>query len=201
MPYLYKTSIETSKSGIPTMRAMVLEFTGDKNCNYIDKQYMLGDSLLVAPIFNDESMAEYYLPKGIWTNFFTGESKRGGEWITEKHDYLSIPLMVRENSIIVMGAHDDRPDYDYADGAEVRIYALQEGKEASTVVYDMKQNVDLSVNVKNEDGKLSIHTKGTKPFTIRLVNVKAVSVNGGSVITEGNDTIITPESNEIEVNF
>ncbi len=201
MPYLYKTSIETSKSGIPTMRAMVLEFTGDKNCNYIDKQYMLGDSLLVAPIFNDESMAEYYLPKGIWTNFFTGESKRGGEWITEKHDYLSIPLMVRENSIIVMGAHDDRPDYDYADGAEVRIYALQEGKEASTVVYDMKQNVDLSVNVKNEDGKLSIHTKGTKPFTIRLVNVKAVSVNGCSVITEGNDTIITPESNEIEVNF
>ena len=60
---------------------MVLEFTKDKTCHYLDKQYMLGDSLLVAPIFNDESKAEYYLPQGIWTNFFTGKEYRGGAWI------------------------------------------------------------------------------------------------------------------------
>ena len=199
MPYLYKTSVETSKSGVPTMRAMVLEFTEDKNCNYIDKQYMLGDNLLVAPIFNDESIAEYYLPKGTWTNFFTGEEKNGGEWITEKHDYLSIPLMVRENSIVIMGAHDDKPDYDYADGAEVRIYALQDGKEASSVVYDMKQNVDLTVSAKKDGGKISIHTEGNKPFSIRLVNVKAASANGAAVAIDGNDTIVTPSSNDMEI--
>ena len=199
MPYLYKTSVETSKSGVPTMRAMVLEFTEDKNCNYIDKQYMLGDNLLVAPIFNDESIAEYYLPKGTWTNFFTGEEKNGGEWITEKHDYLSIPLMVRENSIVIMGAHDDKPDYDYADGAEVRIYALQDGKEASSVVYNMKQNVDLTVSAKKDGGKISIHTEGNKPFSIRLVNVKAASANGAAVAIDGNDTIVTPSSNDMEI--
>ena len=199
MPYLYKTSVETSKSGVPTMRAMVLEFTEDKNCNYVDKQYMLGDNLLVAPIFNDESIAEYYLPKGTWTNFFTGEEKNGGEWITEKHDYLSIPLMVRENSIVIMGAHDDKPDYDYADGAEVRIYTLQDGKEAASVVYDMKQNVDLTVSVKKEGGKISIHTEGSKPYTIRLVNVKAASADGATVTVDGNDTLVTPSSNDIEI--
>ncbi len=64
MPYLYKTAIETSVTGVPTMRSMVLEYTEDKTCHYVDKQYMLGDNLLVAPIFNDQSMAEYYLPKG-----------------------------------------------------------------------------------------------------------------------------------------
>lgn len=199
MPYLYKTSVETSKSGVPTMRAMVLEFTEDKNCNYVDKQYMLGDNLLVAPIFNDESIAEYYLPKGTWTNFFTGEEKNGGEWITEKHDYLSIPLMVRENSIVIMGAHDDKPDYDYADGAEVRIYTLQDGKEAASVVYDMKQNVDLTVSAKKEGGKISIHTEGSKPYTIRLVNVKAASADGATVTVDGNDTLVTPSSNDIEI--
>ena len=199
MPYLYKTSVETSKSGVPTMRAMVLEFTEDKNCNYVDKQYMLGDNLLVAPIFNDESIAEYYLPKGTWTNFFTGEEKNGGEWITEKHDYLSIPLMVRENSIVIMGAHDDKPDYDYADGAEVRIYTLQDGKEAASVVYDMKQNVDLTVSAKKEGGKISIHTEGGKPYTIRLVNVKAASADGATVTVDGNDTLVTPSSNDIEI--
>lgn len=199
MPYLYKTSVETSKSGVPTMRAMVLEFTEDKNCSYVDKQYMLGDNLLVAPIFNDESIAEYYLPKGIWTNFFTGEEKNGGEWITEKHDYLSIPLMVRENSMVVMGAHDDKPDYDYADGAEVRIYSLQDGKEASTVVYDMKQNVDLTVSAKKDGGKITVSANGCKPFTIRLVNVKAASANGAEITVDGNDTIITPNDKNIKI--
>ncbi len=199
MPYLYKTSVETSKFGVPTMRAMVLEFTEDKNCSYIDKQYMLGDNLLVAPIFNEESIAEYYLPKGTWTNFFTGEEKNGGEWITEKHDYLSIPLMVRENSIVVMGAHDDKPDYDYADGAEVRIYALQDEKEASTVVYDMKQHVDFTITAKKSAGKIDISADGTKPYTIRLVNVKAASANGAAITVDENDTLVTPNAKNMEI--
>ena len=107
--------------------------------------------------------------------------------------------MVRENPIVVMGAHDDRPDYDYADGAEVHIYALQEGQEASAVVYDMDQNADMTVTAKNEGGKISIHADGKKPYTIRLVNVKAASANGGTITVNGNDTVVAPERNEIEV--
>ena len=133
MPYLYKTAITASRTGIPCMRSMVLEFTEDKMCNYLDKQYMLGDSLLVAPIFNDESRAEYYLPTGIWTNFFTGKEYKGGTWVEEQHGYLSIPLMVRENSIVAIGAHDDKPDYDYADSCELRIYALHDGIKTETM--------------------------------------------------------------------
>ena len=73
MPYLYRNAIETSKTGIPMMRSMVLEFTEDKNCAYLATQYMLGDSLLAAPIFRDDSIAEYYLPEGTWTSLLTGE--------------------------------------------------------------------------------------------------------------------------------
>lgn len=49
---------------------------------YLDKQYLLGDSLLVAPVFNEDGVAEYYLPNdgGDWTDFFTGEKKEGGKW-------------------------------------------------------------------------------------------------------------------------
>ena len=68
MPYLYRNAIETHETGIPMMRSMVLEYTADPNCAYLDKQYMLGDSLLVAPIFNDKSMAKFYLQEGRWTN-------------------------------------------------------------------------------------------------------------------------------------
>ena len=190
MPYLYKTAIETSVTGVPTMRSMVLEYTEDKTCHYVDKQYMLGDNLLVAPIFNDQSMAEYYLPKGTWTDFFTGEEKKGCGWITEKHGYLSIPLMVKENSIVAIGAHDDKPDYDYGDGAELRLYALKDGKNAEAVVYGMDQKEEIAMTAKREGNQIHITVKSDWNYAVRLVNVAAASVSAGDVKTEGKDTVI-----------
>ena len=203
MPYLYQTSITASTTGIPTMRSMVLEFTSDKNCQYLDKQYMLGDNLLVAPIFNDESRAEYYLPKGIWTNFFTGKEYKGGTWVEETHSYLSIPLMVRENSIVAIGAHDDRPDYDYADGCELRVYALHDGAKADTVVYGMENIPELTVSVKRQGHTIIVTSDGNKPYTIRMVNLHAASAVNGLVVIDGNDTLVTPDKNAniIEITF
>ena len=57
-------------------------------------QYMLGDSLLAAPIFRDDSIA-VLSAGGTWTSLLTGEVKEGGKWYTEKHGYLSIPLYVK----------------------------------------------------------------------------------------------------------
>lgn len=190
MPYLYKTSVDTSRTGIPTMRSMVLEYTEDKTCHFVDKQYMLGDGLLVAPIFNDQGMAEYYLPKGIWTDFFTGEEKQGASWINEHHGYLSIPLMVRENSIIAMGAHEDKPDYDYGDNAELRLYALQDGKKADTVVYGMDLSEEIVMTAERNGNQLEIEVKSDKKYTIRLVNIIAISVSQGEIKIDGRDTVI-----------
>ena len=171
MPYLYKTAIDTSKSGVPTMRSMVMEFTEDKTCHFLDKQYMLGDNLLVAPIFNEDSMAEYYLPKGTWTNFFTNEKVEGGQWINEKHGYLSIPLMVKANSIVVLGSTDDKPDYDYENGAKIKIYELEDGKCASTVVYGMDKEAKITVSAKREGNTITIDVKTKTNCSVELVNV------------------------------
>lgn len=192
MPYLYKTAIDTSRSGVPTMRSMVLEYTEDKTCHYVDKQYMLGDNLLVAPIFNDQSIAEYYLPKGIWTDFFTGEEKEGAGWITEKHGYLSIPLMVKENSIVVMGAHDDRPDYDYGDHAEIRIYALKDGHSASSIVYGMDNQEQISITASRSGSDIHIQVTSGQEYTIRLINVTA---SRKDAVIDGKDTVISLSGN------
>ena len=200
MPYLYKTSIDTSRSGVPTMRSMALEFTEDKNCSYLDKQYMLGDNLLVAPIFNDESIGSFYLPKGTWTDFFTGEVLTGGDWYERKYDYLHLPLMVRENSIVAMGAHDDKPDYDYPDGAELRVYALVDGKTTETTIYDMNQNAALHVTVVKNGSKITIQSDGNgKPYTVRFINVQAKSASGASMQAVGSDTVLTLDNNTAEV--
>jgi alpha-D-xyloside xylohydrolase len=164
---------------------------------------MLGDSLLVAPIFNDEGRAEYYLPKGVWTNFFTGKEYRGGTWVTEHHDYTSIPLMVRENSVIAIGSHDDRPDYDYADDCELRVYAIHDGVQVDTVVYDMGNIPMLSVSVKRQGHTIFVTADASQPYKIRMINMRAANAVRGFLTIEGNDSVVTPDSGAsmIEIAF
>ena len=191
MPYLYRNAIETSRTGVPMMRSMVLEFNGDRNCDYLATQYMLGDSLLVAPIFNDQSWAQYYLPAGVWTDFFTGEVKKGGKWYEEHHGYCSIPLYVRENSIVAVGAQDDSAVYDYADGVQLRVYALQPGKTARTVVYNGENEAELTVTAENRDGNYHIRVEACKSYTLVLVNAGAPkAVSGGEYTVDGSDLVL-----------
>ena len=70
MPYIYSLAVAAHKLGIPVMRSMMMEYPHDRNCDYLDMQYMLGDSLLVAPIFNENSIAQYYLPEGCFHKLF-----------------------------------------------------------------------------------------------------------------------------------
>ena len=199
MPYLYKQAIETSQTGIPTMRSMVLEFTEDKTCHFVDRQYMLGESLLVAPIFNEEGMADYYLPKGIWTNYLTGEKIAGEKWIKEKHGYLSMPLMVKENSIIALGNVDTKPDYDYADGVELRAYELREETKQSTLVYGMDGAKELEMTIGKWNNEIKIQLSAKKPCVIRLVNQVIHSATGARFQVEGNDTLLLPERGKVEI--
>ena len=191
MPYLYKTAIQANKTGVPTMRSMVLEFTEDRTCHYVDKQYMLGDSLLVAPIFNEESLADYYLPAGRWTDFFTGEVKEGGRWIQEKHGYLSVPLLVKENSIVAIGAHDDKPDYDYGEDAELRIYEPVAGTTVTEIVYGMDGSEEIRISVTTEEGRISVSVETGKTVSVRLVNRKAKAVENAEMQVTDKDTVLT----------
>lgn len=191
MPYLYKTAIQANKTGVPTMRSMVLEFTEDRTCHYVDKQYMLGDSLLVAPIFNEESLADYYLPAGRWTDFFTGEVKEGGRWIQEKHGYLSVPLLVKENSIVAIGAHDDKPDYDYGEDTELRIYEPAADTTVTETVYGMDGSEEIKISVTTEDGRISVSVDTGKTVSVRLVNRKAKAVENAEMQVTDKDTVLT----------
>ena len=191
MPYLYRNAIETSKTGIPMMRSMVLEFTEDKNCAYLATQYMLGDSLLVAPIFREDSIAEYYLPEGTWTSLLTGEVKEGGKWYTEKHGYLSIPLYVKEGSIVAMGARNDNAVYDYADGVTFRAYALKDGIKAETVVYGTENEKEASANVVKNGSSYQIAVESNKASKVALMNGGAPKqVNGASYTQDGENVIV-----------
>lgn len=177
MPYIYKTAVETSKTGIPTMRAMVMEFEKDLTAPFLDKQYMLGDNLLVAPIFNEEGIGQFYIPEGTWTDFFTGESFDGATWVRRKYDYLHLPLMVKPNSMLVLGYTDDKPDYAYEKDVEVRIYALEDGKEISEDIYGMDHTLKMTVFARRDKDKVYVTKKGEGSIaSISLYSMEGISV-------------------------
>ena len=101
---------------------------------------------------------------------------------------------MKQGSIVAMGACDDKPDYDYADGVELRLYELQNDETVTKCVYAMDQSKDLEISAVKTEGKITIDVQANKAYTIRLVNVTGVSVEGASVRVEGNDTVLTPSA-------
>lgn len=62
MPYLYQVGLQPHLHGTPVMRSMFVEFPDDPTCRTLDRQYMFGPDLLVAPVFTYSGDVEYYLP-------------------------------------------------------------------------------------------------------------------------------------------
>lgn len=160
MPYLYRQAVKAHEEGIPMMRPMFVEFPGDRACEPLDKQYMFGDSLLVAPIFKEGGQVEYYLPEGKWINLLTKETVTGGKWQKEVHDYFSMPLLVRPASILAVGKDVTRPDYDFSDCVKLLLYLPEDGMTAETSVTDLKGAVVMTAKAVRNGKRISLLTEG-----------------------------------------
>lgn len=196
MPYIFNSAKESSTDGLPMMRAMLLEFPEDPAVEMLDRQYMFGDSLLVAPVFNEEGEVSVYVPKGKWMHLLTNEKIEGGSWRVEKHDYLSLPLYVRPNSIIALGAVDTKPDYDFTNGVELHLFELEEGKTASAAVRNPQAEVELEVSATREGDKIHVSTRisAGKPWTLVLRGISEVtSIVDGMMETTELGVKVTPE--------
>ncbi len=166
MPYLYAAAIEAHDHGTPMMRPMMLEFPADPACDTLDRQYMLGESLLVAPIFREDGKVSYYLPEGCWTSLLSGEKVCGNHWVAEQHDFLSLPLMVRPGTVLPMGCCDSRPDYNYTENLELHVYQLPEGESRTVRIYDTKGRIAATYTVTMEDREAKVQTDARNPYTV-----------------------------------
>ncbi|SKB74464.1 alpha-D-xyloside xylohydrolase [Lachnospiraceae bacterium] len=137
MPYIFRMAVIAHEKGTPVMRPMPFEFPSDPGCRYLDLQYMFGESLLVAPIFNEDSRAEFYLPNGTWKNLLDDEILEGGRWYVQKYDYMHMPLFVRENTLLPVGGNTEVPDYDYLKGLTLKYYLPIEGQESVCEIPDL----------------------------------------------------------------
>lgn len=167
MPYLYSSAVRTHMTGVPMMRAMAVDYTHDRTALTVDTQYMLGDDLLVAPVFSDDGECSFYLPLGgVWTDIQTGEELSGGSWYTKTYDYFGLPLYAKPDSIIVYGRFSGTVEYDYADNMHIVIYSMEDGHNANTEIYDRFGEMAAIITAERHGRHIELTVKGTdKPFT------------------------------------
>ena len=142
------------------LRSMLLEFPDDPTCAHLDLQYMLGDSLLAAPVFTHDGSVLYYVPEGRWTNLLNGKQVEGPGWKRETHDFMSLPLLVRPNSVIPMGSRNDRPDYDYSDGVTLHIYSMDDEYSTKVEIPSLDGKIETSFEIERKGNDIYIRRHG-----------------------------------------
>jgi alpha-D-xyloside xylohydrolase len=176
MPYLFEAAREAHETGIPMLRAMVMEFPDDPACATLDRQYMLGPSLLVAPVFSEDGVVEYYVPAGVWTNLINGEQVKGPGWRREEHGYMNLPLLVKSNTVLPIGAQRDRPDYDFVDDVTLRIYALDDERTVTTRIPNLNGEAKTTFTISRNGSTYTIQRDGSgKNWRVMLMGATSIA--------------------------
>lgn len=172
MPYLYRMAVEAHEEGTPILRPMCVEFPRNRACEILDRQYMLGENLLVAPVFKESGEVEYYLPEGRWTHLLDGRCVEGGSWKKEVYDYFSLPIWVRPNSILVLGKNEKDVVYDYTEHIIVLISSLTDRVKLCTELVDCKGRKTAIIQVSRKGKQIEIKTEGlnSKDWEYRILD-------------------------------
>lgn len=190
MPYLWAQAVKTHHTGIPMMRAMFINYADDPACLTLDRQYLLGDSLLCAPVMNEEGLAEFYLPAGEWTDLLAPQDApliSGGKWFRKSCGYLEMPLYVRPDTILVLGDFRDNVCYDYLSHAEVRICGLADGHSASAEIYSADGGHFCTLNAERIGNRitLSCSTGGVRyTVTVSGTGIRIPAAENGITVIE-----------------
>lgn len=176
MPYMYTLAKEAHDTGAPIVRGMLWEFPKDSKTydKTTQHQYMLGNALLVAPVFTSEAVnkgwrrEDIYLPQGIWIDYWDGRRVKGGQSIDNYPAPLEkLPLLVRGGAIIPL-----YPEM---------LYNNQKPKNPLT--WDIYPHGESSYTLYEDDGLTRAYQKGE--FATQKVSVKA------PLMTEAGDIFVT----------
>ncbi|MFF2042765.1 TIM-barrel domain-containing protein [Kitasatospora sp. NPDC058170] len=167
MPYLYTMSKVANDTGVPSTRAMVLEYPDDPVArgNLTSGQFMAGDSFLVAPVVSDTSTRDgIYLPEGSWTDYWTGRVYTGPGWLDGYSAPLdTLPLFVKSGGIVPMW-----PQMNYTGE-----------KPLGTLTYDVYPRGNSSFDLYEDDGTTRAYQSGA--YARQQVDVTAPASGTGDV--------------------
>jgi alpha-glucosidase (family GH31 glycosyl hydrolase) len=134
LPYLYSAVHECATKGMPIMRALWLHFPDDPKAVECGDEYLWGRSVLVAPVVEKGATTRrVYLPRSNWYDFWSGERLAGGREISRPVNLETMPLFVREGSILPLGPVKQFSAEKVDEPLAISIYP---GADASFLLYE-----------------------------------------------------------------
>jgi alpha-D-xyloside xylohydrolase len=100
MPYLYSAAVVSARTGVPLLRALLVDSPDDPAAWLADLEYRLGPDLLVAPMTDPSGTRRVYLPAGDWVDWWTGELSTGPGHVSVTQPLDRVPLFVRRGAVI-----------------------------------------------------------------------------------------------------
>ncbi len=165
LPYIYSYAHEAVKTGLPLLRAMVVEYPDDPVAATLDLQYCFGADLLVALPFDDSASRWVYFPEGKWIDYWTNDIIPGPQMRQVATTKEHLPLYVRANAIIPMIASQEWIDVGPFQHVQFTCYVIDAGQ---VVMHD--DDGDTTLAVTRQEDQLWLQVATPKPaITLRLV--------------------------------
>jgi alpha-D-xyloside xylohydrolase len=184
LPYIYTYACIAAETSLPLMRPMALEFPDDPNTYTMDLQYMFGEELLVAPIYNTSGRRSIYLPEGRWVDFWTHNVIAGPSIVNVQAAPDVLPLYVRANALIPTTEPTSFITETPFEQITFDAYLLEQGQ------FDLRDSDGTThVSAAFSDSQLRISSEGAKrQLALRLfpcidtTQIEAVFVNGQEIV-------------------
>ena len=167
LPQLYTLFAMASRSGLPVMRPLFMEYPEDKNTVNLADQFMLGDNVIVAPIIQPSATHRVvYLPEGEWFDYWTEDLYQGGKHLLFKAELDTLPLFVKAGTFLAQGlAKQSTKVRDEL--IDIHIYSAAKSDYRSTIYEDDGETFDYEtgkyfmqeINVSCNESTIDIKTK------------------------------------------
>jgi len=195
MPYVYSYVQESTRTGLPLMRSLVLEYQDDPQTYDAYGQYLMGEDLLIAPLWSDTTFyRDIYLPEGRWIDYFDEIVYQGNQSINYHAPIDRAPILVKAGAIIPIAPEGQRyVDEDnssltvhiYPDGENTfdlyeddgKSYEYEQGRYAITRLAYKQAKKSLTIYKSLPEGSYSIPERNHMFCIHQSGNVNMVSVN------------------------
>ena len=162
MPYLYSMAGWAHFKDYTLMRALVMDFNGDKEVENIGNQWMFGPALMACPVgyYKARNRSVYFPDQCGWYNLYTNEFVEGGQRLVVEAPYEQIPVYVREGAIIPFGPEMEWSDEKPAELINLYVYAGQNGEfqlyEDEGTNYNYEKGKYATIDIRYDDASKTV---------------------------------------------
>lgn len=133
MPYIMKYVNYAHKNGVSICRPLYYHFPNDENAYQYEKQYMLGDAILVSPVTSKDNIKETWIPEGKWSHCFIDRKVIGPTIIKEETPLNILPIYIKEGFELIFYKLAKKNNRYIIDNSKIHKFDFNKGSLAEQI--------------------------------------------------------------------